>query len=202
VDSAVTCDLDILIALDDPESGPRSGSIEGWTVQFIPVAGVLDAEALAGAEEVDIEIDQRQGSAKTRVLRPEFIVASALRADRPKDRILIVQFLEEEAVDFVALGDIIGRHDLGAAWQSFCGRTGIADPLRRKITRMKSPQNIYSDISDILKAKAERRRDIARRSFGEKIAMMEALRERVAPFKRLREQRQAANRAGAPADAS
>jgi hypothetical protein len=60
---------------------------------------------------------------------------------------------------------------------------------------MKPPEAIYPDISDILEAKAERRRDIARRSFGEKIAMMEALRERLAPFKRLREQRLAAKRA-------
>jgi len=47
---------------------------------------------------------------------------------------------------------------------------------------MKQSETIHPDISDILKAKAERRRDIARRSFGEKIAMMEALRERVAPL--------------------
>jgi len=50
----------------------------------------------------------------------------------------------------------------------------------------------YPDISDILQRKAEGRREIARRTFGEKIAMMEALRERVAPFKRAREQRRAA----------
>ena len=54
---------------------------------------------------------------------------------------------------------------------------------------MKPTQTIYPDISDIFEAKAARRRDIARRSFGEKIAMMEALRERLAPFKRLRERR-------------
>ena len=60
---------------------------------------------------------------------------------------------------------------------------------------MKQPGKSYPDISDILRAKAERRRDIARRSFGEKIAMMEALRERFAPFKRLREERLAAKEA-------
>jgi len=60
---------------------------------------------------------------------------------------------------------------------------------------MKQPETIYPDISDILQRKAEGRRDISRRSFGEKIAMMEALRERLAPFKRLREQRLAAKQA-------
>jgi hypothetical protein len=54
------------------------------------------------------------------------------------------------------------------------------------------PEDIFRDISDILARKAEGRREIARRSFGEKIAMMEALRERLEPFKRAREARQAA----------
>lgn len=48
-----------------------------------------------------------------------------------------------------------------------------------------------AELSDILVRKTEGRREIARRSFGQKIAMMEALRERLAPFKRARQQRQA-----------
>jgi hypothetical protein len=56
---------------------------------------------------------------------------------------------------------------------------------------MKDEKAAFPDISDILASKAEGRREIARRSFGEKIAMMEALRERLEPFKRLREARQA-----------
>jgi hypothetical protein len=51
----------------------------------------------------------------------------------------------------------------------------------------------YPDISDILARKAEGRQEIARRSFGEKIAMVEAMRERLAPLKRAREQRAAAS---------
>jgi hypothetical protein len=54
-----------------------------------------------------------------------------------------------------------------------------------------SPKDGYPDISDILARKAEGRRKIARRTLGEKIAMMEALRERVEPMKRAREARQA-----------
>jgi hypothetical protein len=54
---------------------------------------------------------------------------------------------------------------------------------------MKHPDTPYPDISDILQRKAEGRRDLAGRSFGEKIAAMEALRERLAPFKRAREKR-------------
>jgi hypothetical protein len=67
--------------------------------------------------------------------------------------------------------------------------------LRDIVGPMKQPKTVYPDISDILNAKAERRRDNARRSFGEKIAAMEALREELAPFKRLREQRRAARQA-------
>ena len=55
-----------------------------------------------------------------------------------------------------------------------------------------TPKDIFPDISDILARKAGGRREIARRSFGEKIAMMEALRERLEPFKRAREARRAA----------
>ncbi len=49
---------------------------------------------------------------------------------------------------------------------------------------------IYPDISDILQRKAEGRREIAGRTFGEKIAMVEAMRVRIAPFKRLKERRE------------
>jgi hypothetical protein len=56
---------------------------------------------------------------------------------------------------------------------------------------MNKDRTDFPDISDILARKAEGRREIARRSFGEKIAMMEALRERLEPFKRAREARQA-----------
>ncbi len=69
---------------------------------------------------------------KTRVLRPEHIVATALRVDRPRDRLRIIQFLEEEAVDIEALCNIIGRYGLGDAWLTFCGRAGIVDPCKIK----------------------------------------------------------------------
>jgi len=62
---------------------------------------------------------------------------------------------------------------------------------------MRKPE-AYPDISDILAHKAEGRREIASRSFGEKIAMMEKLRERLAPIKRAREQRREAERSRGP----
>ena len=56
---------------------------------------------------------------------------------------------------------------------------------------MKQTLDVYPDISDILARKTEARREIAARSFGEKIALVEKLRERLAPFKEAREQRRA-----------
>jgi hypothetical protein len=49
-------------------------------------------------------------------------------------------------------------------------------------------QAIYPDVTDILARKKEARREISRRSLGEKIAMVEAMRERLAPLKRIREE--------------
>jgi hypothetical protein len=53
------------------------------------------------------------------------------------------------------------------------------------------PKGAFPDISDILARKAEGRRKNAQRTIGEKIAMMEALRERVEPLRRAREARRA-----------
>jgi hypothetical protein len=63
---------------------------------------------------------------------------------------------------------------------------------------MTQDKPIYPDISDILARKAEGRRDAARRTFGEKIAWAEEMRERLAPLKRAREERIAAQRKDHP----
>jgi hypothetical protein len=52
----------------------------------------------------------------------------------------------------------------------------------------------YPDISDVLQRKAEGRRGLAALSFGEKIAKLEAMRERAEVFRRAREARRAARR--------
>ena len=58
-------------------------------------------------------------------------------------------------------------------------------------------QTIYPDLSEIYARKEAASRERARRSFGEKIAMMEALRERVAPLRKLREARREAQQRAA-----
>jgi hypothetical protein len=67
--------------------------------------------------------------------------------------------------------------------------------MRGNIELMKKPAEPgYPDISDILQRKAEARKENAALSFGEKIARLEALRERLAPFNRAREKREASRR--------
>ncbi len=47
----------------------------------------------------------------------------------------------------------------------------------------------YPDISDVLARKAEGRRNLAARSFGEKIEILEAMRARVEPIRKARDAR-------------
>ena len=152
IEPTLTDDLDILISVDELATQRSSGFatlepiftylrkagytefkregivIEGWPVQFLPVANDLDAESLALAIEIEIEIGGNAPSIKVRTLRAEHVVASALRVDRPKDRIRICQFLAENAVDLAALRAVLDRHGMREAWSKFCVRTGIPDP--------------------------------------------------------------------------
>lgn len=104
--------------------------IEGWPVQFLPVASALDEEALDRASEVDIDA---VGGApiKARCLRAEHVVAIAVRLGRLKDLARVEAFLAQNAVDLVALGDVLERHALSRAWREFCLKAGIEDPLAR-----------------------------------------------------------------------
>ncbi len=54
------------------------------------------------------------------------------------------------------------------------------------------PAMDYPDISDILARKAQGKREASKRTFAEKIAMVEALYERLAPLKAAREARKRA----------
>ena len=50
---------------------------------------------------------------------------------------------------------------------------------------------IYPDLTDIFAQKAAARRARAHRTFGDKVAMIEQLRERLAPLRHVRERRHA-----------
>ena len=150
VEATLTEDLDLLVALQAPggsglvsiepilarlralgysEFRMEGVLIEGWPVQFLPVASALDAEAVDQAEDVEVPTSQEGASEPTRALRAEHVVATSLKVGRPKDFIRIHQYLEEAAVDLDALGQVLERHGLTDKWQAFCTRTGVADPL-------------------------------------------------------------------------
>jgi hypothetical protein len=149
VEPSATEDLDILISFDgQPKTklvtlGPivkyladkgyedwkKEGLlIEGWPVQFLPVADDLDREALAEAETIAPSFEAAT-SIPTRVLSAEHIVATALRTGRPKDYLRIHAFLEEGVLDRDQLRAILRRHGLVTQWATFCQRSGLPDPL-------------------------------------------------------------------------
>ncbi|MGH7814385.1 MAG: hypothetical protein ACREQI_10350 [Candidatus Binataceae bacterium] len=153
IEPTLTDDLDILISIDEQASRPGSGLmllepifaylrkagytsfkkegivVEGWPVQFLPVATDLDAEGLAEAVEIEIEADASAPPIKVRTLRAEHLVATALRVGRPKDHVRITQFLEADAVNLATLKKVLDRHNLRQAWAKFCTRVGIPDPI-------------------------------------------------------------------------
>jgi len=147
VEVASTDDLDILVSFDDSSVARSSGLvtigpilaylrergfvefrhegivIHGWPVQFLPVANGLDKEALDNADIETVQL--KEGAVRTRVMKPQHIVATALRVGRPKDRLRILQFLEERAVDIQSMCEVLERHGLLGGWASFCNAVGI-----------------------------------------------------------------------------
>jgi hypothetical protein len=108
----------------------RSGAgirVEDWPVQFLPVASALDEEALINAVEVSYR--ETAGPFKARVVRPEYLVATALKVGRLKDLARIDAFLDEKAVDLTALKLVLKRFDLMPAWDAYCAKAGKLDLL-------------------------------------------------------------------------
>jgi hypothetical protein len=102
--------------------------VEGWPVQFLPVASPLDEEALEQAIELDVA-GPDEPSLKARSLRAEHVVAVALNLGRFKDLARIQAFLEQNAVDLRALKKVLERHNLMGAWTKFCVKADIKSPL-------------------------------------------------------------------------
>jgi hypothetical protein len=144
IEPSLTEDLDVLIALDKVGASglltlePILSALESmgytdfrhegivigdWPVQFLPVTGELDTEALRTAQITDVRF--QGGVFKTRVLLPEYLVAKALEVGRPKDYTRIIQFVEDKAVDMNRLQDLLQRFGLEQKWQKFRRRMGI-----------------------------------------------------------------------------
>ena len=103
--------------------------IDGWPVQFLPVASALDEEALEQAVELAIDLTG-DPPLKARCLTAEHIVAIAVKLGRLKDLARVQAFLEQGAVDLIALRGVLKRHDLMDDWRGFCAKAGIENPLR------------------------------------------------------------------------
>lgn len=119
-------------ALADMGYTERTGlghMIDGWPVQFIPVASALDEEALDKAVELDIDLTG-DPPLRARCLRAEHILATAIKVGRLKDLARVQAFLEQGVVDLVVLKDVLQRHNLMKDWLSFCAKAGIANPLQ------------------------------------------------------------------------
>lgn len=87
--------------------------IGDWPVQFLPLRGALEQEAMA--EAVKTEYDD----IPTSVLSAEHLVAIALQTGRAKDYARIVMFLEQDAVNRKKLNSILFRHGLVPKWERF-----------------------------------------------------------------------------------
>jgi len=153
IEPTVTEDLDVLITFNNPPGHLMGGLvtlgpifsflakrgyvrlegegvvIEGWRVQFLPVAQALDEEAIASAEQVELHPGDEK-SVRTRILKPEHLVANCLLVGRPKDESRIMQFLTEHAVNTDALCGVISRHGLRHKWREFCAKMHIGDPCK------------------------------------------------------------------------
>lgn len=149
IEPGLTDDLDVLISVADFEQRPsglillspieaalaamgyteRSDvglMVEGWPVQFIPVASALDEASLREATEHELEDD---APFKARILRPEYVVAKAISLGRMKDLARVEAFLDQQAVGLAALKAVLERFDLLENWQAYCLKSGRTDPL-------------------------------------------------------------------------
>jgi len=90
--------------------------IEGWAVQFLPLATPLVAEALR--EAVDIRIK----GVPTRAFTREHLMAICLQTGRQKDFARLLQFIEAGGADMERFVKIVEHHTLSKAWESFRSR--------------------------------------------------------------------------------
>ena len=87
--------------------------VEGWPVQFMPVANPLEREAYLNAQNLDYD------GLMVRVVLPEHLVAIMLKVGRLKDLARVEMFLTQEEVDLDGLENVVRRHGLSVKWAEF-----------------------------------------------------------------------------------
>jgi hypothetical protein len=83
--------------------------IEGVPVDFIPVSDKLIEEALENS------VVRLYGKIKVKVLRPEYLIAIALKTARPQDLRKSDMLLQQAQINRKYLADILKRHKI--KWQ-------------------------------------------------------------------------------------
>jgi hypothetical protein len=86
--------------------------IEGIPVQFIPFYNDLVKEAVETARESPYM------SVKTRILRPEYLLAIALQTNRSKDRERAVQLMSQAKLDSKLLAGLLKKYGLGERYRN------------------------------------------------------------------------------------
>ncbi len=89
--------------------------IDGIPVEFIPAQG-LEEDAVKNAVEVEYE------GVKTKVITPEYLIASFLKTSREKDKIKIQMLLEQAEVDIGKLEEILNKYGLINEFRDFYER--------------------------------------------------------------------------------
>lgn len=82
--------------------------VEGVTVQFMPVYNELSLEAVINADDVMYE------DVRTRVFKPEYLIALYVLSDRPRkhDKEKVAKLFEQHEIDEDLLENILRRHGL------------------------------------------------------------------------------------------
>lgn len=133
LEPAATVDLDVFVILPGPSSSTlislspiydylkAHGGVEeaeyiiigDWPVRFPSPGEGLETEAVD--EAVPAEVD----GVKVRVMSAEHLAAIALRTGRPKDRIRLIQFVQQGALDSHRWSQLLRRHGLAEKWREF-----------------------------------------------------------------------------------
>jgi len=91
-------------------------------VQIVPSPSQLYDEAIATA------VTKPLGDATVKVMLPEYLICTALKAHRLKDFAKIEKMLEEADVDLEKLKILIQRFDLVESWHRYCTVAQPTDP--------------------------------------------------------------------------
>lgn len=132
IEPTVTDDMDVFILIKD-EDGPiitlsplykrlkelgydefeKEGIIiDKWPVQFLPASSSLEKEAFKHSKSETIEGEN------VRIFTPEYLMAICVDIGRAKDKIRLIQFIEEQCYDEKVFNSILERHSLTAKWDS------------------------------------------------------------------------------------